>query len=381
VSVMLKTAPRRTGRLLVSLASLAAILIALANNAVYGAGDDAVARDPMVPSSSQDEARTLPLAAVTIATGEPLRARRFFQGAMNMHLTRQVLDAETALTLSAHFGLALEAGTTVEVLSQPGAPGSAVVRLIEIADDLPTRRPAYDARLIGPLGFGLPVNGLNTRHTIANSLGFESTAGVMTMAFPRHDGSTYEVGEYHLRAPDDVLVLGVDRGPMQPIGPLDPALDIGGIAYGSMFVADLEANGSFLTEVLQYELRRETQFTSGGPNGGLPGLKRGERIAFQQWFSPGATTGYLVVMAHLDHPERADAAPVAGPTRGIVSWSFEVRDLDEALARWTRYSGEPEPSVTSVSLPPHGRYRTAMVALPDGMKVEFMEPQSPAALP
>lgn len=355
--------------------------MALANTPAHSGNDEAASRDPMVPSSSPDEARTLPLAAVTIATGEPLRARRFFQGAMNLQHVREALDAETARALSGHFGLALEAGTTVHVLSQPGAPGAAVVRLIEVADDLPTRRPGYDARLIGPLGFGLPVNGLDTRHAIANGLGFESTAGVMTMAFPRHDGSTYEVGEYHLKAPDDVLVLGVDRGPMQPIGPLDPALDIGGIAYGSMFVADLEANGAFLTDVLQYELRRETQFTSGGPNGGLRGLERGERIAFQQWFSPGATTGYLVVMAHLDHPDRADAAQVEGPVRGIVSWSFEVRDLDETLARWTAFSGEPAPPVIHLSLPPHGRYRTAMVALPDGTKVELMERRSPAALP
>ncbi|MCC5867849.1 MAG: VOC family protein [Gammaproteobacteria bacterium] len=380
MSALLNAAPRRTGRVL-PLAFLAGILIAPAHNGANGGSDEAASRDPMIPSSSQSDATTLPLAAVTIVTGEPLRARRFFQGAMNMQLARHVLDDQTALALSAHFGLALEAGTAVDVLSQPDAPGAAVVRLIEVADDLPTRRPAYDARLIGPLGFGLPVNGLETRHAIANSLGFESTAGVMTMAFPRQDGSTYDVGEYHLKAPDDVLVLGVDRGPMQPIGPLDPALDIGGIAYGSMFVADLKANGAFLTEVLQYELRRETRFESGGPNGGLPGLERGERIAFQQWFSPGATTGYLVVMAHLDHPERAEAPRVVGPARGIVSWSFEVRDLDEALARWTRFSGETEPSVTSISLPPHGRYRTAMVALPDGTKVEFMEPQSPAALP
>ena len=353
----------------------------LANNPALGSSSEAATRDPMIPTSSADDAVTLPLAAVTIATGDAVQARRFFQGAMNMHWQRHVLDDEAAGELSARLGLALESGATVDVLSQPGAPGAAVVRLIEVPDTLPTQRPGFDARLIGPLGFGLPVNGLDTRHAIAASLGFGSTAGVMTMAFPRHDGSTYEVGEYHLMAPDNVLVLGVDRGPMQPIGPIDPALDIGGVAYGSMFVSDLEQNGRFLREVLHYELRRETEFASGGPTGGLPGLERGERIAFQQWFSPGATTGYLVVMAHLDHPDRAQPTRPNTPLRGILAWSFEVHDLDETLARWTAFSGQPAPEVTRLTLPPHGSHRTAMIALPDGTKVEIMERASRAGAP
>ncbi len=375
------TAQRQTGRILTTLSCFVGVVMVLANHPVHGGSDDEAARDPMVPVSSPDEAVTLPLAAVTIATGELQQARRFFQGAMNMQLERQVLDAEAALALSEHFALALEAGGAVTVLSQPGAPGAAVIRLIEVDDARPTRRPGYDARLIGPVGFGLPVNGLEIRHAIAQSFGFDSTAGVMTMAFPRHDGSTYNVGEYHLKAPDDVLVLGVDRGPLQPIGPIDAALDIGGVAYGSMFVSDLAATAAFLGEVLQYELRRETQFASGGPNGGLRGLERGERIAFQQWFSPGATTGYLVVMAHLDHPDRAQAEPPSAPVRGILSWSFEVHSLDEALARWTRFSGAPKPSVTRISLPPHGHYRAAMIALPDGSKVELMERAAAAGSP
>lgn len=354
----------------------------LANSPALGSSSsEAASRDPMIPTSSTDDAVTLPLAAVTIATGDAVQARRFFQGAMHMQLQRHVLHDEAARELSAHLGLALESGATVDVLSQPGAPGSAVIRLIEIPDTLPKRRPGFDARLIGPLGFGLPVHGLDARHAIAGTLGFRSTAGVMTMAFPRHDGSTYEVGEYHLMAPDDVLVLGVDRGPMQPIGPIDPTLDIGGVAYGSMFVSDLEQNARFLREVLHYELRRETQFASGGPEGGLPGLEQGERIAFQQWFSPGATTGYLVVMAHLDHPDRVQPTESVTPRRGILAWSFEVHDIDATLARWTEFSGQTAPEVAHLTLPPHGHHRAAVIALPDGTKVEIIERTSEVRTP
>ena len=65
--------------------------------------------------------------------------------------------------------------------------------------------------------------------------GFSSTVGITKMNFSRADGSEYTVSEVHYVAPDDTLVLGVDRGGYTQVGPVNPATGIGGVAYSSLW--------------------------------------------------------------------------------------------------------------------------------------------------
>ena len=335
----------------------------------------AVEVDPMQPTSSPESAGTLPLGVVTIITGDLQATRRFYQGVMGMAFRLTEHDGASADALAAHWGLPATGTLRVALFSRPEAEGAATLRVIERPDVNDTLRPGYDTRPIGPLGFGFPVRGLDRRYAIARAMGFEATAEVVTMAFPRADGSTYDVGEFHLMAPDDVLVLGVDRGPLTPVGPLDEALDLGGVAYASVLVGDLAATENFLSQVLGLERRRAISFRSGGPDGGLRGLRAGEEVAFQQWFSPGATTGYLVVMELLDGP-KTRVTPLGPDRRGVAMWSFEVRSLPEFLERWQRWSGSATlPTVRRLALPEAGEVEAVVVFTPDGLPVEIFQRQ------
>lgn len=328
--------------------------------------------DPMLPRSSVEDARTLPLRVVTITTGDLIATRRFYQGALGMDMEMVTLRDEDARELAAHWGLGATDVLEIALFRQPGAEGAASVRAISVPEAQASFRPAYDSRIVGPLGFGFPIRGLARRYQMVQAHGFEATADVVSMAFPREDGSTYDVGEFHLMAPDDVLVLGVDRGPLTPIGAIDAALDIGGVAYSSVFVADILETGNFLREVLGLELRREMSFRSSGPEGGLRGLERGQEIAFQQWFSPGASTGYLVVMELLDGEKIADEKPGLWQ-RGVGMWSFEVRDLEAFLARWEAFSAQSRPAVRAVQLPDLGPVHSVIVHTPDGLPIEIFQ--------
>lgn len=329
--------------------------------------------DPMQPRSSVEQARTLPLGVVTVVTSDLAVTRRFYEGAMGMGFRLADLAPAEIAALVEHWGLPGGAAPRIGLFSRPGIEGAASLRVIELPEARETLRPGYDTRPVGPLGIGFPVRGLQDRYAIARALGFAATADVVTMAFPRADGSTYDVGEFHLMAPDDVLVLGVDRGPLTPVGPLDPALDIGGVAYASVLVDDLAAMGGFLEEALGLERRRAISFRSGGPDGGLRGLRAGEEVAFQQWFSPGATTGYLVVMELLDGP-KTRVTPLGPPRRGVAMWSFEVRSLEEFLAHWQQWSGTAAvPAIRRLVLPEVGAATAVVVATPDGLPVEVFQ--------
>ena len=157
------------------------------------------------------------------------------------------------------------------------------------------------------------------RDAWVRACGFSSTIGLTTMAFPRVDGSTYDIGEIHWRAPDDLLALGVNRGDLMPIGAAEPETGIGGPSYTSAIVSDIAATGEFLAEVMGFECRRSCELTT-GPGDGMQ-LPSQTAMQFEQWYVPGATTGYIVLMQLKTNGLPAPAR--LGPSRrGIAMWSF-----------------------------------------------------------
>ncbi len=208
---------------------------------------------------------------------------------------------------------------------------------------------------------GMPVSGQAKRASIVKAAGFTSVVGVTSMALPRADGSSYTVEEIHYKAPDGVLVLGIDRGAMTPVGPIDAATGIGGPADASLVVGDLPRTEAFMKAVLRYEKRRDAIFASSGPKGGL-GLAEGQRFAFQQWFAPGSTTGYVILMKMLDRPVEPPQ-PVGFVRRGIAMLTFDAVDLvdvaDRAESVGVRIVAKDGGSV--------------IMAMPDGFLVEFVK--------
>ena len=335
----------------------------------------AQAVDPMAPTSSAADAITSPLAAVSVATGDLETARRFYQGVLGLAPREETLTGPAARRLARHWGLGPTDRLSVTVFSNPYAPGSAMVRVVAVPADTPTGRPDVSSRYIGPLGFGMPMINIEQRKAIVSAFGFESTAGVVSMNFPRADKTTYKVSEIHFRAPDDMLVLGVDRGEQTQIGPIDPALSMGGVAYASFLVEDLETSGAFFRDVLGFELRREMSFRASGPGGGMQDMRAQEVVAFLHWFSPGARTGYLVMMKLLDGG-RLERRSNGFATRGIAAWSFKTRDLNTVVRRWRAHSGKTA-AIYAGELPGFGRVRAVMLRTPDGMPVEVVERTKP----
>ena len=325
----------------------------------------APAPDPMAPTSSAEDALVGSLRAVTVVTADADAALPFYEEGLSLSAS----EAPPTDTLASHWGATRI--NRVITLSRPGAEGAAVVRLVEVPGAAEASRPGYDSQLVGALGFGLPGSDLDGRTARVEAAGYETTAGVQRMDFPRADGSTYEVGEVHLKAPDDVLVLGVDRGEMTAIGPIDEAERLGGVAYASMLARDASETGRFLRDVLGLEQRRAMSFRSSGPGGGMVGMVKGEEVSFEQWFSPGATTGYLVLMELLDR-DKAEAGSLGMESRGVSMLSFETDDLAEVARRWRAFSGE-DATPEAIDDPSFGRVASLMIRTPDGLPVQVFE--------
>lgn len=325
--------------------------------------------DPMRPRSNAASALCSPLRVLTITTGDLQATRRFYQGAFG--LVPEIFEPgeRQAAELIAHWGLLPSRPLRVIVFHRPGLDDAFQLRAIEVPPTLPVLRPRYVGEYVGALGLGFPSDDLEIRDRIVRALGFDSTAGITRMDFPRADGTTYNVGEVHYRAPDEVLVLGVDRGPMAPVSSIDPALGIGGPAYASMIVSDAAHVTPVFAEVLGYEMRREMTFASGGPEGGM-GLQKGARVRFQQWFSPGSSAGYLVVMELLD-ARRPPPVPLGPGGRGVAMWSFETADVVAAAARARSIDLPVRSGPREMFLPGTGHVVSVVIATADGFPIEI----------
>jgi catechol 2,3-dioxygenase-like lactoylglutathione lyase family enzyme len=310
------------------------------------------------------------LQAVTIVTSDLGPVRRFYSGALGMAAQAVMLDGAQAAGLATHWGFEPPEKLDMLVFRQPFAEGGAILRAVERPGLAPVRRPEYHSRYAGPLGFGFPMLDMAARQRIALDMGFRASAGIKRMDFPRADGSTYNVGEIHFLAPDNVMVLGVDRGDMAPVGPIDTVLGIGQIAYASCLVVDIEAFGQFLGDTVGLTRRRAIAFEGGGASGGMVGLELGEKVAFEQWYSGDAATGYLVVMKRLEQPQ-VPAAAGGFEGRGVAMWTFGCADLDAAVARHAATGGKS--IVATVEGLEDVPRRSAVLRGPEGFLVELVE--------
>jgi catechol 2,3-dioxygenase-like lactoylglutathione lyase family enzyme len=315
--------------------------------------------DPLQPSTAVDPVAASPLRRVTVITDSLPTARRFYVEGLGMRVLQS-----SALSRAEARRMKVPTVAQTVTLARTEIADAATVRLVTVPRGRPMLRPTHNALALGGLAMGMPVAGQAQREAILTAAGFRSAVGVTSMTLPRGDGSKYTVEEIHYQGPDGVLVLGIDRGTMTPVGPVDAASGIGGPAYASLVVEDLPRTEAFLKTVLRYEKRRDAVFSSSGLKGGL-GLAEGQRFAFQQWYAPGATTGYLVIMKMLDRPEVSRAMP-GFTTRGIAIWTFEAVDLDDVAARaesvGMRIFARPENGAPSL-----------IVVMPDGFLVEFVK--------
>ncbi len=326
------------------------------------------AGDPMEPTSDPSSAIVSPLRIITLATDDLTSTRRFYQGALGMTPSMTQVTGGAAAALIKHWGLPPASSLQVLTFTRPELPEATVVRAIAVPQGTPVMRPDYNAEFTGALGMGVPVSGMEARDAVVTALGFKSAVGITKMDFPRADKTTYTVGEVHYLAPDNILVLSVDRADMRPVGPIDPALGIGGPSYSSALIDDAERAAPFFRDVLGLEMRREFTFQSKGPDGGMR-LPAGTDVRFQQWFTPGSRTGYLVIMDLVNAGKRPPA-PLGLQRRGIGMWSFETSDLQAIEQRARKAKASILKPAALIDAPGIGRVRSLVIATPDGFPIE-----------
>ena len=330
--------------------------------------------NPLAPGNTSGDALVGPLAAATVVTSDMERCRRFYCDLMGLQPALDQLPEQARAPLTRLWGLE-DAGDWEHALyQQPGSPDMPCLRVIAVGGDRPEVRPGMNALLEGGLAVGFACADMAELIAKGESMGFGTVAGVTRIPLQRPDGSPYDALETHLRAPDDVYVLGIARPPdLAPICPIAEGTLTGGPAYSSQVINNGQRSLDFYRAVLGYEVRRDIELPTEGPASGLLDVPPGSTMRFLQVFAPGSESRYLVFLDWFDTGVEA-VAPSRPPSRGMVMWSFMVTDLGAVLERAEQFGAEMLCGPEVIDARPVGMAtRRATLAAPNGFGVELVE--------
>lgn len=332
-----------------------------------------MAEDIFVPKSKPEDALVGPLHTITYLTADKGGVEKAFRDGYGLSTDgwRQP-SAKEYETLNPYFGFSPSDSWEVCAFYKSGEGENVQIRAINIHQDSPLVRPAYEGLYTGGATISFPINDLRTHEKIMSDLGFESTIGVKEMEFASPTGETYISAEIVYKAPDNIFVMGVTRPDIFiPVGPIDPEKGMGGAAYSARCVAEADATVEFFKNVLGYEIRRDVNFVVGERS--AINMPEGTTERFIQGFAPGTNTGYVVLMDHVEATKHSPAPSLGPPNRGIVVWSFPSKNLDEVYKRAQGAGVEIMHAPNEHNSPCIPGGRSMLMKDPDGFPIEIFE--------
>jgi catechol 2,3-dioxygenase-like lactoylglutathione lyase family enzyme len=330
-------------------------------------------KDPLAPTTSADAATIGPLHTATICTSDLAGSLRLYRDGLGLRV-RGPLTVSDAVrrTQNALWGMAPTERWTLYLLDRAGVDDAVRIRLLVFDAPGPAIRQTWNPREPAPFTLGFPTTNLPALDARLRTVGFESLAPMEQSQIPRPDGTKYGLQESVFKGPDHVHAVGVSRLDAMPqLGPVDPATGHGGPAYSAQVVVDSDAVVRFYCDVLGLELRSDREWKSGATS--AIGLPAGTPFRLALLYSPGASTGQLLLMDF-----RGATAPASGvaprpPNRGLGVYSFSVRSLDATAARVRAAGVQVVSAPVSYDSPDLGPHRAMSVRAPNGVLVELFE--------
>jgi catechol 2,3-dioxygenase-like lactoylglutathione lyase family enzyme len=329
--------------------------------------------DPLAPKTSAADAATGPLHMATISTGDLDASLRLYRDGLGLRARGPLAVREEVRSIQNRlWGLTPSDRPATYVLDRPGVEGAVRIRLLVFRDGAPPIRATWDPREPAPFTLGFPTTNLPELDARLRRLGFESLAPMEQSQIPRPDGTKYGLQESVFKGPDRVHAVGVSRlDGMPQLGPVDPATGHGGPAYSAQVVAGSDAVVRFYCDLLGLELRSDREWKS-GPTSAI-GLPAGTSFRLALVYSPGASTGQLLLMDFRDGAAKPSGVAPRPPNRGLGIYTFMVRDLDATAAK-LRGAGVPVVGAPiSYDSPDLGPHRAMTVLAPNGVIVELVE--------
>lgn len=333
-----------------------------------------VPEDPLAPRTKAEDALTHQLHTATLVVADLEETRRFYSQGLGLTLTGPIeVDDATREIQRALWGIPEDLGWQLYMMRR-GVEQTVQVRVLVLDRETPRVHTTWDAREPGPFSLGFPAAELEPWDTALREMGFASMNPMSKYQVPRADGSKYGMHETIWKAPDFMHAVTLSRRDGMPqLGPIDPETGRGGPVYSAQSITDSDQVLAFYTEVLGMELRSDREWKSHGSKGALA-VPDGTVFRFSIVYALGASHGHLLFIDFRDGALPASGVAPRPPNRGLVAWTFPVRDLGE-VERRAKAAGAPiVGGPVAYDSPSLGRHRALTVLAPNGFLIELFEP-------
>ncbi|MBM3791026.1 MAG: extradiol dioxygenase [Acidobacteria bacterium] len=331
-------------------------------------------RDPLAPKTSGENALTRQLHTITICTRDLDRSLRFYRDALGLRASGPLPQpSETRRTQRALWGIPEGIDWQLYLFDRPGVPEAIRIRLLVLDRETPAVHRSWNPKEPGGLSLGFPTLDLHRWDREIRKLGFGSMNPLSEYQVPREDGTLYGIHETVFNGPDFVHAVGISRRDgMAQVGPVDPASGRGGPSYSAQVVEKSDQVLDFYVSLLGLELRSDREWRSQGSKGAL-GLPDGTAFRFSIVYAPGAAGGHLLFLDFREPASLSTGVPPRPPNRGLVMWSFPVRDVAAVEKQARRKGIEVVSGPVSCESPEMGPHRALTLLAPNGFLVELFD--------
>ena len=195
-------------------------------------------------------------------------------------------------------------------------------------------------------------------------MGYEALNALENYTIDRGDGVSYRIDETIFKAPDHTHIVGIERHDgMAPLGEIHPDTQLGGPAYVSQVVQNMDDTLRFYVDVLGMAVRIDEVWTSNGSESALA-VPPGTQFRFALVYAPDTTSQHVVLLQYLNCQTQPSAQCPRPPNQGIVGWSFRVADVAKTLERRPCQDDAHPSSVTVYDCPVLGRIKAAVLTDP-----------------
>lgn len=330
-------------------------------------------KDPLAPKTRTEDALTLQLHTATLITHDLDEVRKFYSQGLGLELTGPIkLTEELKQTQRKLWGIPDEMNWRLYLLRR-SVPETISVRVLLLDRETPRVNTTWDAREPGPFSLGFPTTELEPWDAALREMGFAAMNPMSSYQVPRADGSQYGMDETIWKAPDFMHTVTLSRRDGMPqLGPVDPKTGRGGPVYSAQSIENSDQVLAFYTDVLGFELRSDREWKSHGSKGALA-VPDGTVFRFSILYAPGASHGHLLFIDFRDSALPPSGVEPRPPNRGLVAWTFPVRDLGE-IERRAKAAGTPiVAGPIAYESPALGRHRALTVLAPNGFLIELVE--------
>jgi hypothetical protein len=332
----------------------------------------ACAQDLTEPRATAANDSVGPIQELTIATNSVEEHRQFFVSGLGLHVEKLENDryqsAQRQLwQLPKHYRWVEHRFQRLDSKSADRLEETPNIRVLQFAQSLAPVHQSWNALELGPMAIGFPNLAPIELDQKLRQLGFGAQSAMNQYEVPRPDGTTYPMRETIFNGPDFVKAVLVERGNGLPLAPIEPFSKLGGPGYVSMVVADSEKMASFLTKVLDYEVRSDRVFTTTG----ALGAPSGTQYRFMIFYAKGSRYGHLLSLEYQN--AKAITPPHAPrlPQRGLVMLSMYTKDLAAVRQRAQQF-GAPVSKPILINEAPKP-YRAMVITAPNQMVFEIRE--------